>query len=193
MKFNFFDRLVGSAINSLQFLLVISYLLQSQFISVKEFCQENSETVIKVLQSMTQNDCSLKLKEQSSFTLIVRGNTGQLLHSVVVPSGTLTASILVCFHADEVKRQLRALYGHLMKNLKVMVVRVQRQQGTVDCGLFAITYAVSLANGKDTAKMKFAQQSMRAFFADCIKNRHLDTFPTEKEIACVARPDTVTL
>lgn len=45
--------------------------------------------------------------------------------------------------SDEVKQQLRALYGHLMKSPKVMMVRVQQQQETVDCGLFAITYAVS--------------------------------------------------
>ena len=57
----------------------------------------------------------------------------------------------------------------------------------MDYGLFATTYAVSLANGNDSAKIKFVQQSMRAIFTDCI-NRHIDTFPTEKEIACVARP-----
>ena len=79
------------------------------------------------------------------------------------------------------KQQLRALYGHLMKCSKVMVVRVQQQQGTVDCGLFAIVYAVSLANGKDPAKTKFIQQSMRAFFTDCIKNRHFDPFPIERK------------
>ena len=39
-----------------------------------------------------------------------------------------------------------------MKHPKVMVVRVQQQQGTVDCGLLAIAYAVSLASGKDPAK-----------------------------------------
>ena len=48
-----------------------------------------------------------------------RGNTGQLLPSVVVPSG-LYPGVL----SDEVKRKLRALYGYLMKNLKVIVVRI---------------------------------------------------------------------
>ena len=93
---------------------------------------------------------------------------------------------------DEMQRQLRTLYWHLMKNPKVMVVRVQHQQGTVDCGLFAITCAVSLANGKDPTK-QFAQQSMRAFFTNCIKKTHLDVFPSKKEIAKVARPDTIML
>ena len=80
-----------------------------------------------------------------------------------------------------------------MKTPKVMVVRVQQQQGTVDCGLFAIAYIVSLATGKDPARIKFKQQCMRSFFVDCIKKRHIDTFPTVKEIARVARPDTVDL
>ena len=37
--------------------------------------------------------------------------------------------------SDEVKQQLRVIYGHLMKTPKVMVVRVQQLQGTMDCGL----------------------------------------------------------
>ncbi len=31
----------------------------------------------------------------------------------------------------------------------VQVIRVQQQKGTRDCGLFAIVYAVHLANNKD--------------------------------------------
>ena len=69
-----------------------------------------------------------------------------------------------------------------MKSPKVMVVQVQQQQGTVDCSLFAIAYAVSLATGKDSARIKFQQQCMTSFFVDCIKKRHIDTFPIEKEI-----------
>ena len=83
----------------------------------------------------------------------------------------------------------------MTKKPKVMVVRVQQQQGMVDCGLsiFAIAYAVSLANGKDPTKVKYAQESMRAFFSNCIKKRHLDVFPAEKELSRVARPDTILL
>jgi hypothetical protein len=133
------------------------------------------------------------VKEQSSFILTVRDNIGQHQLSVVMSSDILTASILEFFRMNEVKQQLRVIYGHLMKHPTVMVVHVQQQQGTVDCGLFAIAYAVNLASGKDPAKTKYNQQSMRAFFTHCIKNRHFDTFPTEKEIARVARPDTICL
>ena len=70
---------------------------------------------------------------------------------------------------------------------------MQQQQGTVDCGLFTIAYAVSLATGKDPARIKFKQQCIRSFFVDCVKKRHIDTFPTEKEISRVARPDTINL
>ena len=95
--------------------------------------------------------------------------------------------------SDEIQCQLRALYGHLTKKPKVMVVRVQQQQGTVDCGLFAIAYVISLANGKDPARVKYAQESMRAFFSNCIKKRHLEVFPAEKELPQVARPDKILL
>ena len=60
--------------------------------------------------------------------------------------------------SDEVKQQLRALYGHLMKHPKVMVVRVQQQKVTVDCGIFVIAYALSLANGKDPAKTVYSAE-----------------------------------
>ena len=95
--------------------------------------------------------------------------------------------------SDEIQCQLRALYGHLTKKPKVMVVRVQQQQGTVDCDLFTIAYVISLANGKDPARVKYAQESMRAFSSNCIKKRHLEVFPAEKELPQVARPDKILL
>ena len=88
----------------------------------------------------------------------------------------------------EVQQQLKALYGHLMKTPTASALRVQQQQGTVDCGLFAIAYAVSLAHGKDPAKTKFCQKSMRSFYVNCIRKEQI-----EKSVARVARPDTIIL
>ena len=66
-------------------------------------------------------------------------------------------------------------------------MRVQQQQGAVDCGLFAIVYAVHLANVIDPSKVKFAQDKLRGHLVE------LDTFPVEKTLSRVARPDIVHL
>ena len=63
----------------------------------------------------------------------------------------------------------------------------------MDCGLFAIAYAGSLATGKDPTRLKFKQECMRSFLVDCVEKRQIDTFPIIKEIAHVARPDTIDL
>ena len=66
-------------------------------------------------------------------------------------------------------------------------MRVQQQQGAVDCGLFAIVYAVHLANNIDPSKVKFAQDKLRGHLVDCLHKSKLDTFPVEKTLSRVAR------
>lgn len=97
------------------------------------------------------------------------------------------------FIPDGVKEQMIVIYSHLSKQLSAQVVRVQQQQGATDCGLYAIAYAVHLANGDDPAKVKFEQKKMRSHFLDCLKNKKLETFPVEKTISRVARPEIIRL
>lgn len=102
-------------------------------------------------------------------------------------------SLYTGFIPDGVQQQMRAIYGHLSEQLSAQVVRVQQQQGVTDCGLFAIAYAVHLANGNDPAKVKFEQKRMRAHLTNCLKKKRLEAFPIEKTIARVARPDIIRL
>lgn len=97
------------------------------------------------------------------------------------------------FIPDGVKEQMKAIYGHLSKQLSAQVVRVQQQQGTTDCGLYAIAYALHVANGDDPAKLKFEQKKMRAHFLECLKKKKLEAFPVEKTISRVARPEIIPL
>ena len=72
-------------------------------------------------------------------------------------TSTYSGNIICCFDSlyngyltDDIRQQLLLkLYGHLMKTPTVQVVRVQQQQGSTDCGLFAIAYAVHLAFNQD--------------------------------------------
>ena len=92
---------------------------------------------------------------------------------------------------DDIRQQLMKLYGHLMKTPTVQVVRVQQQQGSTDCGLFAIAYAVHLAFNQDPARAKFSQSAMRIHFVQCLKQQKMEPFPIEKTLAHVARPDII--
>ena len=47
---------------------------------------------------------------------------------------------------------------------------VQQQQGTTDCGLCAIAYAVYVANG---AKVKFQLRRMRSHLLECLNKMKL--------------------
>ena len=75
----------------------------------------------------------------------------------------------------------------------VQVMRVQQQQGAVNCGLFAVACAVHLANNKDPSKVKFAQDELRDHFANCLRKKTLELFPVEKALSRVAKPDVVHL
>ena len=92
---------------------------------------------------------------------------------------------------DDIRQQLLKLYGHLMKTPTVQVVRVQQQQGSTDCGLFAIAYAVHLAFNQDPTRAKFSQSAMRIHFVQCLKQQKMESFPIEKTLARVARPDII--
>ena len=92
--------------------------------------------------------------------------------------------------AVEEGKCLQDIYGHLArKQLTVQVVRVQQQQGATACGLYGIAYAVHLANGLDPAKVKFNQKADESSLSPVPTNENLDTFPIEKNITRVARPD----
>lgn len=60
---------------------------------------------------------------------------------------------------------------------KKKVVRPQKQNGGLDCGVFAIAFATAIAiNHK--VDMKFDQARMRAHLISCIEKRELSLFPS---------------
>ena len=54
-------------------------------------------------------------------------------------------------------------------------------------------YALHVANGDDPAKLKFEQKKMIAHFLECLKIKKLVSFPVEKTISRVARPEIIPL
>lgn len=57
---------------------------------------------------------------------------------------------------------------------------VQRQEGGVDCGLFAIAFAYIISDGRNPSYVRLTQGSMRTNLDLCFKNNILSPFPEGK-------------
>lgn len=74
------------------------------------------------------------------------------------------------------------------KKVRLRRENVQRQEGGVDCGLFAIANLVEVLNGGDPRKIRMDQQKMRMHFFKCLSNQKWESFP--KQSRPVPRVDT---
>ena len=61
--------------------------------------------------------------------------------------------------------------------LKIKLIKTQRQKGNKDCGLFAIAMATTIAFGKNPSKVTFCQESMRAHLVSCLNKQNFSLFP----------------
>ena len=65
--------------------------------------------------------------------------------------------------------------------IEAYTVNMQKQVGTVDCGLFAIATALELCHHNNPAKIRFRQESMREHFQKCLEQKKLTQFPRDLE------------
>ena len=65
--------------------------------------------------------------------------------------------------------------------IEAYTVNMQKQVGTVDCGLFAIATALELCHHNNPAKIRFRQESMREHFQKCLEQKKLTQYPRELE------------
>eukprot|EP00058_Branchiostoma_floridae_P018043 XP_002603532.1 hypothetical protein BRAFLDRAFT_79068 [Branchiostoma floridae] len=63
--------------------------------------------------------------------------------------------------------------------LTVTLPDVQRQGNVFDCGLFAIAWAVDIAEGQDVSKVVFDDRKMRSHLETCFKQGKLTQFPRQ--------------
>ena len=57
-------------------------------------------------------------------------------------------------------------------------IKIRKQSGVDDCGLFAIANAASICFGQDPAANVFDQSLMRLHLAQCIDKKMITLFPT---------------
>ena len=60
-------------------------------------------------------------------------------------------------------------------SIQCIVLRVQKQQGSKDCGLFALAFATDIAHGKIV--FKYDQSKMRNHLYECFVQLCIDFFP----------------
>jgi len=57
------------------------------------------------------------------------------------------------------------------------VTSPQKQNGSKDCGLFAIAFATAISFGQFPLKKSLQQESMRAHLAACFQYENITLFP----------------
>ena len=76
--------------------------------------------------------------------------------------------------------------------LKITVEPVQQQSNGVDCGVYAIAFATSLAFGEDPCKITYDEPKMRAHLLHCLKSRKMIPFPkVQSKITCLRSENRV--
>jgi hypothetical protein len=65
------------------------------------------------------------------------------------------------------------------KKMTYIVKSCQRQSNGYDCGVFAIAFATSLANGEDPASRLYNPKKLRAHLVDCLASGTLTPFPSD--------------
>ena len=64
--------------------------------------------------------------------------------------------------------------------IKVDVMKLTKQIGSNDCGLYAIAIATALVYEVDPSTLLFEQNEMRKHLVNCFMRQHLTQFPTKK-------------
>ena len=63
--------------------------------------------------------------------------------------------------------------------IKLNVISEQKQEGSRDCGVFAIAFATAIAYRKDPSHLIFNQVEMRKHLLACFRGREMTLFPTK--------------
>ena len=110
----------------------------------------------------------------------------QIVHSRgdhwLVASGVLSSRDEVKVY-DSIYRTLDRTTKNIISNLfpcssSIELVKINRQTGGKDCGLYAIAVSTALAFHHDPSAIKFDQSSMRPHLVACFEKKVFSPFPT---------------
>ena len=86
------------------------------------------------------------------------------------------------FHQSSpcIQQQVSCIMNTNYPKIVLHFVDCQRQNGANDCGLFAITFAVSICHGNLPEKFCYAQHEMRKHLFKCLNNGMMEEFPKKE-------------
>jgi hypothetical protein len=92
-------------------------------------------------------------------------------------SGTITPSVAT---------QFSSFCFSPTRSIRVEIKKVQQQENGVDCGLYAIAFATTLAFGEDPTKVMYDPLQLRGHLISCFEDGKMRKFPTTsaKGIRC---------
>lgn len=73
-------------------------------------------------------------------------------------------------------------------SLKIQRLAVQQQRGNLDCGLFAVAYAMEVCAGNNPEHTQFDQCRMRNHLYDCLRLGVITAFPKTQASEHLPRP-----
>ena len=127
--------------------------------------------------------------EQDNFVQIVNiaNSHWVCVSNIGCPSGVVDVYDSIPHYSTgsyALQKQLAAILHTNKRSFTVCYVNVQRQSGSADCGLFAITFAHTLCCGEDLHMIGYAQTCMRQHLAKCFRRGEVTSFPTGKIGRC---------
>ena len=78
----------------------------------------------------------------------------------------------------ETRATIMKMFG-LKKARDIIMMSMQQQAGSTDCGVFAIAVVTSLAHDEDPSEIKYIQEEMRQHLLECITKEDLICFPRQ--------------
>ena len=63
------------------------------------------------------------------------------------------------------------------RQITIVMKKLQRQDGSADCGLFAIAVMTSLAHKEDPSTVTYDQSKMRHHLLECFSTKLVTHFP----------------
>ena len=127
---------------------------------------------------------SHQLKEKRSKFIIISGNHWITSSSIGLEIKVYDSKFSGSELSSSLTHQLAEVYKTLktqeddVTSLAVQIPPVQQQNGSNDCGLFAIAFALHAALGDNVEELEFDQSKMRDHIQKCFGKKYLDPFPT---------------
>ena len=75
------------------------------------------------------------------------------------------------------KRHIASLCQYEGEKFTINIQPVQQQDNGVDCGLYAVAFATSLAFGDDPVKLFYNKYNLQTHFINCLLNKNMTKFP----------------